>query len=85
MYVPDVRAEILQNLACDKGVIVGKGAACSGSKRGNRVLSEMGLNTAESERCLRISLSADTDAEQAVQAAELITECAKAIRSGHLG
>ena len=85
VYVPDVRAEILQNLACDKGVIVGKGAACSGSKRGNRVLSEMGLNTAESERCLRISLSADTDAEQAVQAAELITECAKAIRSGHLG
>ena len=69
----------------DKGVIVGKGAACSGSKRGNRVLSEMGLNTAESERCLRISLSADTDAEQAVQAAEIITECAKAIRSGHLG
>ncbi len=85
VYVPDVRAEILQNLACDKGVIVGKGAACSGSKRGNRVLSEIGLNTAESERCLRISLSADTDAEQAVQAAELITECAKAIRSGHLG
>lgn len=85
VYVPDVRAEILQNIVCDRGIAIGKGAACSGSKRGNRVLSEMGLNTADTERCIRVSLSADTDAEQAVQAAKIITECAKAIRSGHLG
>ncbi|MDE6966049.1 MAG: aminotransferase class V-fold PLP-dependent enzyme, partial [Clostridiales bacterium] len=79
--IPDVKAEILQNIAHDNGVIIGKGAACSGSKRGNRVLSAMGLNAKEIESCVRISLAADTSREEAMEAAKIIIQAANQIRS----
>lgn len=79
--IPDVKAEILQNIAHDRGVIIGKGAACSGSKRGNRVLSAMGLSQKEVECCLRISFTADTSREDALTAAEIIMQSAEQLRS----
>ncbi len=83
--VPNVKAEILQNAVHDKGVVIGKGAACSGSKRGNRVLSAMGLSQKQIENCVRISLFSDTSRDDAVSAARIILDCAEAIRSGHVG
>ncbi|MCH5350401.1 MAG: cysteine desulfurase [Clostridiales bacterium] len=78
------KAEIVQNAACDRGVVIGKGAACSGSKRGNRVLSAMGLSDSEVERCIRISLCNDTSMGDAVTASEIILECAYKIRRGNV-
>lgn len=85
VHIPDVKAEILQNALYDKGIVIGKGAACSGSKRGNRVLSAMGLSDAQSECCIRISLFADTKYEDAVAASDIIIETAEKIRSNHVG
>ncbi len=81
VYVPGIKAEILQNAACERGVIVGKGSACSGSKRGNRVLSAMGMPQDKTECCIRLSLSVDTDDADAMKAAEILIDSANRIRS----
>lgn len=83
--VPNVKAEILQNLVYEKGVVIGKGAACSGSKRGNRVLSSIGLSGAQIESCIRISLFTDTNRDDALRAVRIISETANSIRSGNVG
>lgn len=82
---PNVKAEILQNSVYDRGVVIGKGAACSGSKRGNRVLEAMGLPRTAAEQCVRISFCANTSENDAVEAARIIVECANDIRSNHIG
>lgn len=82
--VPGVKAEILQNAVHDCGVIIGKGAACSGSKRGNRILSAMKVAPSDIECCIRISMFADTSTDDALSAAEVIIQCAKKIRSAHV-
>ena len=74
MCAPKIKAEILQNIVHDKGVIIGKGAACSGSKRGNRVLSAMGLKPDEIERCIRLSMFVDTTRDDALAAAKIIVD-----------
>ena len=84
MMLDGAKAEIVQNAAFDKGVIIGKGAACSGSKRGNRVLSAMGLSDKQVECCVRISFSNDTVTDDAVKAAKIILDCADAIRRGNV-
>ena len=85
IQVPDVKAEILQNVAHDRGVVIGKGAACSGSKRGNRVLSAMGLKQIETECCIRLSLFADTKRDDALEAAHIIIDAARRLGSKHVG
>ncbi|MDE6200913.1 MAG: cysteine desulfurase [Clostridiales bacterium] len=74
LCAPKYKAEILQNIVHDKGVIMGKGAACSGSKRGNRVLSAMGLKADEVERCIRLSFFVDTTRDDALKAAKIIAD-----------
>lgn len=83
--IPDIKAEILQNLVYERGIIIGKGAACSGSKRGNRVLAAMGLSPKEIEGCIRISLFCDTVPSDAEAAAHIILETADKLRSGNVG
>lgn len=78
LCAPRLKAEILQNIVHDKGVIIGKGAACSGSKRGNRVLSAMGLRNDEIERCIRLSFFVNTTREDALSAAKIIVESCNA-------
>lgn len=75
--IPGVKAEILQNIVHDKGIIIGKGAACSGAKRGNRVLAAMGVPQKDIECCVRISLFADTSPIDALAAAKIIMETAR--------
>lgn len=77
LCVPKPKAEILQNIVHDKGVIIGKGAACSGSKRGNRVLSAMGLSSDEIERCIRLSFF-NTTRGDALAAAKIIVDACNA-------
>lgn len=74
LCAPKYKAEILQNIVHDKGVIIGKGAACSGSKRGNRVLSAISVKPNDIERCIRISLFVDTNRDDAFAAAKIIAD-----------
>lgn len=74
LCAPKYKAEILQNIVHDKGVIIGKGAACSGSKRGNRVLSAMGLSGDEIERCIRLSFFVNTTRDDTMSAAKTIVD-----------
>lgn len=83
--IPDVKAEILQNVVHDNGVIIGKGAACSGAKRGNRVLSAMGLCERDVEQCIRISFTADTNTDDALRAAKIIVDSAQSLRRNNVG
>ena len=85
VHFPNVKAEILQNLAADNGVIIGKGAACSGSKRGNRVLAAMGLSEKEIECCVRISLFPNITRDDVMEAAGIIISAADSIRSNNVG
>ena len=77
--IPGAKAEIVQNIAHDNGVIIGKGAACSGSKRGNRVLNAIGVDPKDVECCVRISLFVDTSRDDAMNAAQIILNAAKQI------
>lgn len=78
--IPGVKAEIVQNAVHERGVVIGKGAACSGSKRGNRILSAMGLMQSEIESCIRISFSCDTSEQEVAEAAQIIIETANTLR-----
>ena len=82
--VPGAKAEILQNILHDKGIIVGKGAACSGAKRGNRGRQAMGIAAKDGECCVRISFFADTSADDALAAAQAIITAAKQIGSKYV-
>lgn len=81
VHIPFVKAEILQSAVCDSGVIIGKGSACSGARRGNRVLSAMGLSDKQAECCIRISFAVDTNRDEVMRAASIIAETARKIRS----
>lgn len=85
VYVPNVKAEILQNLVFERGVVIGKGAACSGSKRGNRVLKAMGLDDKKIECCVRISLFVNSEEADVMAAADIIIDAAQKIRSNNVG
>lgn len=80
-----IKAEVLQNLAYERGVIIGKGSSCSGSMRGNRVLSAIGLNNADVESCFRISTFIDTTLSDAKIATELIIKAIDDLRRQNVG
>ena len=82
--IPGAKAEIVQNIAHDNGVIIGKGAACSGSKRGNRVLEAMGVAPKDVECCVRLSFFSDTNEKDAFTAANVIIDAAKKLGSKYV-
>lgn len=70
--VPGIKAEILQHMLSDDGVIIGLGSACSAKSRNNRVLSAIGKTQKEIEGSIRISFGLGNDMEQVMRATELI-------------
>ncbi len=82
---PGCRAEILQSMLSDAGVIVGRGSACSSRHSGNRVLEEMKLPKKAVEGTLRISLCPETDSRDIEQACRIIAEKVSLMRGGHIG
>ncbi len=73
------------NMLEDSGVVVGIGSACSGSKRGNRVLTAMNVGVNVIESTIRISLSPLTTKDEATEAAEIIKQQALKLRSANVG
>lgn len=84
LYIPDVKGQILMNMLADRGVIVGIGSACSGSKRGNRVLHEMGVKPKLIDGTIRISFSVLTEMDDVVTACNIIKEETLKLRSNNV-
>lgn len=70
--VPGIKAEVLQHMLSDKGILIGLGSACSSRARNNRVLSAIGRTPKEIEGSIRISFGLENNMEQIIQAAEAI-------------
>ncbi|MDR0426093.1 MAG: cysteine desulfurase [Clostridiales bacterium] len=85
LLIAGVRAEVLQTLLYDKGVAVGRGAACSSKKPGNRILEAMGHGKKEIEGALRLSLSPFTKREALKRAATAIEESILTMRGYRIG
>ncbi len=79
------RAEVIQTMCCDKGLIVGRGSACSSKHRGNRVLQEMGLSLSEIDGALRLSYRPENTKEEAFRAVDVLKECIEKMRGHKIG
>ena len=81
----NTKAEIVQTLCAESGVIIGRGSACSSKHSGNRVLSAMGLPQKEIDGALRIGLSPDTTPGEIETAIETIRTSVERLRGGRIG
>lgn len=81
----NTKAEIVQTLCSESGVIIGRGSACSSKHSGNRVLSAMGLPQKEIDGALRIGLSPDTTPGEIETAIETIRTSVERLRGGRIG
>lgn len=79
------KAEIIQSMCSDDGVLIGRGSACSSRLAGNRVLREIGLSSGEIEGALRLSFSPETSAEEIEEAVRVIGRNIEKLRGGRVG
>lgn len=79
--VKGVKAEIMQRVLDDEGVIVGTGSACSSKIGVSRVISACLSDKQTAEGALRISFSFDTSEEDVVFAADKISLCANKLKA----
>lgn len=67
-----VNGETLMRVLQDKGILVGKGSACSTKKAGNRILEDMGFNIDEIKSHVRISFGGYENEQEVKKAGEVI-------------
>lgn len=79
--VPGVKAEIMQRVLDDEGVIVGTGSACSAKIGVSRVISACVSDKRIAEGTLRISTSFDTCESDVIAAAQKISICASKLKA----
>lgn len=78
--IPGVKAEIMQRVLDDKGIVVGTGSACSSKVGVSRIISSCGYDKKTAEGVLRVSFIYTTKEEDVVYAAKTICECAKLLK-----
>lgn len=79
------KAEIIQTMCADKGVIIGRGSACSSKHSGNRVLAEMKIPQKQIDGALRLSINPDTTIEEIKTAITIIKESIDKLRGHKIG
>ncbi len=79
------KAEILQSMMADDGILIGRGSACSSRHAGNRVLSAMGLDQKTIDGTIRISLSPSTTVSDITTACNKLAEKVKLLRGNNIG
>lgn len=84
-YALNTKAEILQTMCANDGVLIGRGSACSSRHSGNRVLSELGLTQKQIDGALRISFCPETTMEEVKFALDIITKNIKKLREHKIG
>ncbi len=83
--VENTKAEIIQTMCCDDGLIIGRGSACSSHHSGNRVLSEMGLKQKSIDGALRLSLSPTTTEDEIINGIEILRKNIDKLRGHKIG
>ena len=84
IYFEGVDAETLLLMLDSQGVCVSAGSACrSHENKPSRVLTAMGIDAEEARNSIRISVSRMNTEEEMVQAAKIIADCVKILRSQH--
>lgn len=85
--IKNVRAEILQSMAADCGLFIGRGSACSSKKKNkdNRVLSAVGLTQSQIDGSIRISLSPQNTLKEIEEAVKILKNCIINQRSRNIG
>ncbi len=78
--VPGIKAEILQRVLDDNGVLVGTGSACSAKVGTSRIITACGLEKRIAEGVLRASFIFDTCEADILKAVETIKNCIKQLR-----
>ena len=73
----DLRGEVLQHMADDRGVVVGTGSACSSKKKGSRVLTACGVPVCLLNGVLRISFSGGETESEIAEACGVINDCGR--------
>lgn len=84
-YALGTKAEILQTMCADDGVLIGRGSACSSRHGGNRVLGEIGLNQKQIDGALRISFSPSNNDEEVANAMDIVIKNINKLREHKIG
>lgn len=79
------KAEILQSMMADDGILIGRGSACSSRHAGNRVLSAMGIGQRTVDGTIRISLSPATTVSEITTACNKLSEKVNLLRGNNIG
>lgn len=79
------KAEILQSMMADEGVIVGRGSACSSRHAGNRVLESMGMPKKMVEGTMRFSMCPETQKQEIIDACEILSKKVQKLRGNKIG
>lgn len=75
--ISGIKAEILQRLLAEKGVLIGLGSACASRSRKNRFLSAIGRSTSHIDGSVRISFSIQNLSDDMEHAQNEIITCIK--------
>lgn len=78
--VPGIKAEILQRVLDDNGVLLGTGSACSSKIGTSRIINACGLEKRVAEGVLRASFIYTTTREDVLKAVEIIKNCISKLR-----
>ena len=73
----NLRGEVLQHMADDKGVVVGTGSACSSKKKGSRVLTAAGVPVCLLGGVLRISFLGEETESEIREACDVLNDCGR--------
>ena len=70
----NLRGEVLLHLCDDRGLLIGKGSACSSKKPYSRVIEACGRTKEELNGVIRLSFSPENTVEEGEEAAKILTE-----------
>lgn len=80
LSIPGIKAEILQRVLDDNGVLVGTGSACSAKIGTSRIINACGLEKRVAEGVIRVSFGFSTTQEEVLRATDIINDCIAKLR-----
>ncbi len=78
--IPGVKAEIMQRVLDDNGLLLGTGSACSSKLGVSRIISNCGLDKRVADGVLRASFIYSSTLEEVLLATEIIKKCAQKLK-----
>lgn len=78
--IPGVKAEIMQRVLDDNGLLVGTGSACSSKLGVSRIISNCGLDKRVADGVLRASFIYSSTIDEVVEATQIIKKCAQKLK-----